>query len=89
MTKTEKLISKLLNQNSLFTWTELQTLLKRAGYRELQGAGSRVRFDNGDPRAIIILHRPHPGNELKQYVRRLVIEKLVEGGVIGEHNDEI
>jgi len=31
---------------------------------------------------LISLHRPHPGNELKAYVKRLVVEHLKEEGMI-------
>ncbi|MCL2161389.1 MAG: type II toxin-antitoxin system HicA family toxin [Betaproteobacteria bacterium] len=64
------------------TWQELVTLLCGLGYRQEQGSGSRVKFDNGNPLAAISLHRPHPGNELKFYVKRLVMEHLKEGGMI-------
>ncbi|QQE91057.1 type II toxin-antitoxin system HicA family toxin [Azotobacter chroococcum] len=70
MSKNEKLLAKLLNERASFTWQELVTLLSWLGYRQLEGTGSRVKFDNGDPQALINLHRPHPGNELKTYVRR-------------------
>lgn len=33
-------------------------------------------------RALLSLHKPHPGNELKRYVRRQLIEKLRSGGLI-------
>ena len=82
MSKNEKLLAKLLNEQASFTWPELVTLLRRLGYRPLEGAGSRVKFDNGDPRALINLHKPHPGNELKAYVRRQIIDHLKAGGLI-------
>jgi len=47
-----------------------------------KGDGSRVKFDNGDPRAMINMHKPHPGNELKSYAKRQVIEHLRTGGLI-------
>lgn len=52
------------------------------GYRQIEGDGSRVKFDNGNPHAMINLHKPHPGNELKAYVKRQVIEHLKAGGSI-------
>ncbi|MNF56742.1 hypothetical protein D3C85_1402790 [compost metagenome] len=52
------------------------------GYRQLEGAGCRVKFNNGDPQALISLHKPHPGNELKTYVRRQIIDHLKVGGLI-------
>ncbi|MDR2881634.1 MAG: type II toxin-antitoxin system HicA family toxin [Azoarcus sp.] len=64
------------------TWQELVTLLHGLGYQQDQGSGSRVKFDNGNPLEAISLHRPHPGNELKAYVKRLVAEHLEEGGMI-------
>lgn len=82
MSKQEKLLSKLLNKQSGFTWQELTALLQGLGYRKIEGQGSRVKFDNGNPRAMINLHRPHPGNELKIYVKRQVVEHLIAGGLI-------
>lgn len=82
MSKREKLIAKLLSSKAVFTWQELATLLGQLGYEQIEGSGSRVKFDNGDATAMINLHRPHPGNELKRYVREQVIEKLKAGGFI-------
>ncbi|MDZ7851991.1 MAG: type II toxin-antitoxin system HicA family toxin [Halomonas sp.] len=82
MSKTEKLIAKLLNERAAFTWQELETLLQRLGYRQLDGQGSRIKFHNGDPQAMINLHKPHPGNELKAYAKRQVIEQLRSVGLI-------
>lgn len=82
MSKNEKLLAKLLSERATFTWQELVTLLRWLGYRCVEGNGSRIKFDNGDPRALISLHRPHPGNELKAYTRRQIIEHLRAGGLI-------
>ena len=82
MSKHEKLLAKLLNKQAGFAWQELVALLGSMGYRQLQGDGSRVKFDNGNPHAMINLHKPHPGNELKAYVKRQVIEHLKAGGLI-------
>ncbi|MDY7534456.1 type II toxin-antitoxin system HicA family toxin [Pseudomonas sp. Bout1] len=82
MSKNEKLLAKLFNEQSAFTWSELVTLLRRLGYTQIEGAGSRVSFDKGDPSAMITLHKPHPGNELKHYIRRQVIEQLKSGELI-------
>jgi hypothetical protein len=82
MSKHEKLLAKLLNKQAEFAWQELVALLSSMGYRQLQGDGSRVKFDNGNPQAMINLHKPHPGNELKAYVKHQVIEHLKAGGLI-------
>lgn len=82
MSRQEKLLAKLLNRQASFSWPDLVTLLVGLGYRQIEGDGSRVKFDNGNPHAMINLHKPHPGNELKAYVKRQVIEHLKAGGSI-------
>ncbi len=82
MSKHEKLLAKLLNRQAIFTWPDLVTLLRGLGYSLIEGEGSRVKFDNGNPMAMINLHKPHPGNELKAYIQRQVIEQLKAGGLI-------
>lgn len=82
MSKQEKLLAKLLNRQAAFSWPDLVTLLAGLGYRQIEGDGSRVKFDNGNPQAMINLHKPHPGSELKAYVKRQVIEHLKAGGLI-------
>ena len=81
MSKKEKLIQKLLLART-FKFSELITLLKMLGYTELQGDGSRVKFDNGNPEDLLNLHKPHPGNEMKAYAVKQVKEKLQRGGLI-------
>jgi hypothetical protein len=82
MSKQEKLIAKLLNKQAGLIWPELVSLLIGLGYRQIEGSGSRVKFDNGNPYAMINLHKPHPGNEVKAYVKRQVIDHLKAGGLI-------
>lgn len=41
--------AKLLNERACFIWQGLVTLLHWLGYRQLECAGSRVKFDNGAP----------------------------------------
>jgi len=81
MSKKEKLIQKLLLART-FKFSELISLLQMLGYTELQGNGSRVKFDNGNPEDLINLHKPHPGNEMKAYAVKQVKEKLQRGGLI-------
>lgn len=82
MGKREKLIAKLKNVPADFTWQDLKALLKAIGYQEIQGSGSRVKFDNGNADQMINLHKPHPGNIVKRYALRQLIEKLEQGGLI-------
>ena len=82
MSKIEKLISRFQSVKNDFTWNELSRLLESLGYTEIQGAGSRVKFDNGNPDQRINLHRPHPGNKVKVYVIRELRRKLKEWRMI-------
>jgi len=80
MSKTEKLIARLLSQPKDFTYPELKTLLSFWGYEELQGSGSRVCFQSKKHK--IKLHKPHPGNILKQYQIGLIVDELKKEGLI-------
>ena len=49
-------------------------------YEEIEGAGSRVCFKKD--RHKIKLHKPHPGNILKRYQIKLVIDELKKEGLL-------
>ena len=80
MSKTEKFIVRLLSQPKDFTYSELKTILTFWGYEEVQGSGSRVCFRREIHK--IKLHKPHPGNLLKQYQIGLIIGELKKEGLI-------
>ncbi len=85
MSKKEKLLKRLLSKPTDFTYDELRTLLSYLGYEEFnKGAtsGSRVSFHNEITGHIIDLHKPHPGNVLKKYVIKKVIDNLKARGVL-------
>jgi len=80
----EKLRERFLKLPSDFTFDELQRLLEGFGYeRSNKGrtSGSRLIFKNGDKRPIM-LHKPHPGNIVKQYALKQVMDDLREAGLI-------
>jgi len=84
MSKHEKLLLRLLSIPSDFTWEELITLLTKLGYEELKKGktgGSRRKLAD-KKNNIIMLHKPHPGNIVKKYAIRQVIEHLHEKGHI-------
>jgi|HubBroStandDraft_5_1064220.scaffolds.fasta_scaffold69556_3 hypothetical protein len=84
MSKTEKLLQRLLSLPKDFTWDELVTLLHYFGFAELKKGktgGSRRKFVD-DKKNIISLHKPHPGNIVKSYALKQVPELLVEKGYI-------
>ena len=83
MSKIDKLIARFLLYPKDFTYDELKTLLSSFGYREMQGAGSRVCFSNDNHK--IKLHKPHPGNILKAYQLNLVIEELTTKGLLSKN----
>ena len=84
MANIEKLYEQLLHSRNNFTWQQVKRLLTLLGYKEIQGSGSRVRFVNKDltPK-IIMLHKPHPTNEIGYGCAKYLIqtlENIVHGG---------
>ena len=80
----EKLRERFLKLPSDFTFDEMHRLLEGYGYeRSNKGrtSGSRLIFKNGDKRPIM-LHKPHPGNIVKDYAMKQVLEELREAGFI-------
>ena len=78
MSQKEKLIKRLKSQPKDFTVDELEQLLKYFGYKKSNSgttSGSRLRFTKENGKTIF-LHRPHPGNILKAYAIKQVIEIL-------------
>ncbi len=79
MSKFEKVVAKFLDRKSVVTYKELIFLLGQLGYVEKKKgktSGSRVAFVKEDIQHIIRLHKPHPGNELKDYMKRNVLDEL-------------
>ena len=79
MSKKEKLIARLLSRPKDFQYDEAKTLLLSMGFSECnQGrtSGSRVEFVKDD--ATLLLHKPHPSGELKDYQVKQLIETLKE-----------
>ena len=80
----EKLRERFLKMPTDFTFEEMQRLLEGFGYvRSNKGrtSGSRLIFKNGNKRPIM-LHKPHPGNIVKEYAMKQVLEDLREAGLI-------
>jgi len=84
MSKTEKLVQRLLSVPKDFTWEELIKVLALYGYAELKKGktgGSRRKFAD-EQKNIISLHKPHPSNIIKEYAIKDVIAHLKEKGHI-------
>lgn len=60
-------------------WAAIESLLKAAGCRVIEGAGSRVRFEFEG--MIAAFHRPHPEKEAKRYQVRDARDFLIRIGV--------
>lgn len=80
----EKLRERFKKMPSDFTFDEMQRLLEGYGYEKSnkgKTSGSRIIYKNGDKRPIM-LHKPHPGNIVKEYAMKQVLEDLKEAGLI-------
>ncbi len=80
----EKLLARFISIPSDFTWNELKRLLESLGYEENskgKTSGSRVIFKGKDLKPIM-LHKPHPGNIVKKYALRQILENLKNDGIL-------
>ncbi len=69
----EKVLADPVNGN--IEWARIESLLKAAGCRVVEGAGSSVTFEfNGRK---MTLHRPHPGKEALRY-RVLAVREFIQ-----------
>ena len=81
MSHTKKLLEQFIN-TPFPKWSEVVTLLKKLGYKRLEGEGSRVKFVNLEKKSLIELHRPHPENTIKTYTKKDIIKELKDKGFI-------
>ena len=80
----EKLIERLKRLPVDFTFDEVERLLTLFGYVKSdkgKTSGSKVMFIDKHNRKIL-LHKPHPGNVIKGYALRDVLNKLIRNGNI-------
>lgn len=84
MGKKDKLIKRLKSKPKDFTFEEAESLLQFFEYeRSDKGktSGSRVCFKSSK-HAPILLHKPHPQKELKQYQIKDLLNILEEEGLL-------
>lgn len=80
----EKLLERLKRLPTDFTFDEAERLLTLFGYvksNKGKTSGSKVMFIDGQNRKIL-LHKPHPGNVLKKYALKEILDKLFRNGNI-------
>ena len=73
----ERVLAAPVNGN--IEWTRIKSMLKAAGRRVVEGAGSSVTFESGGRK--MTLHRPHPGKEALRYRMLAVREFLEKAGI--------
>jgi len=84
MSTIEKLKLNLKNRPKTFEWSDMTRVLSSFGYAEStcgKTSGSRVRFTHKTA-VPIVLHKPHPGNEMKRYMVKLVADMLESEGLL-------
>lgn len=80
----EKIIERFKSQPKDFTFDEMEKLLSIFGYvksNKGKTSGSRVVYKNDNKRPIM-LHKPHPGNIIKGYALKQVLDDLTKAGFI-------
>lgn len=87
MSKVDTLIRKLCQKPTPadFRYSDLKKVMAYFGYVESnKGAtsGSRVRFYNPETGAMVMLHKPHPGDQMVKGAVESVVEFLREHGHI-------
>jgi len=73
----ERLLTEPVNGN--IEWTRIESMLKAAGCRIVEGAGSSVTLESSGRK--MTLHRPHPGKEALRYRVVAVREFLEKTGI--------
>lgn len=77
MSKFQKTLDKFLERparNDL-TFQDLKTILSGFGFTMQEREGSRVAFVKEGEQPIL-LHKPHPGNEIKTYMVKELQERI-------------
>jgi hypothetical protein len=69
----EKVLSNPINGN--IDWSRIESMLKAAGCRTVEGPGSSVTFEYSGRK--MTLHRPHPGKEALRY-RVMAVREFIE-----------
>ena len=79
----DKLKTRIQKIPADFTYKEGKRLLQMLGYEELnkgKTSGSRVKFYRETDQAVIMLHKPHPGSEMRKKAVEDIVQKLKEYG---------
>ncbi len=83
----DKMIARIRACPKDYTYSEARTLAAQLGYQEKNKgstSGSRVLFFRESDKRKIMLHKPHPGDVMKPYAVRQLLEAFKENGDIHE-----
>ena len=67
MSKLDKAKERLKNEPRDYTYSEAKYLLNQLGFTEYnkgKTSGSRVKFFRQADEKVVLLHKPHPGDEM-------------------------
>jgi hypothetical protein len=73
----ERVLADPINGN--IEWVRIESMLKAAGCRVVEGTGSSVTFEFDGRK--MTLHRPHPGKEALRYRVAVVREFIQKVGI--------
>ena len=82
MSTIEKLKQKLKSRPKIFDWNDSIRILEHEGYKEETGgktSGLRIRFEADDGTSFV-MHKPHPGSEMKAFAIRSLADFLEQEG---------
>ncbi len=83
MSKFDKAKKRILEKPKDYTYTEAKYLLGKMGFEELnkgKTSGSRVRFYREYDKKVILLHKPHPEDEMDRGAVSDLVDYLKEIG---------
>lgn len=83
MSKLEKAKERILSRPKDYTYTEAKYLLSQLGFEDYskgKTSGSRVKFHRKSDNRIILLHKPHPSDIMKQGAVKSLVDYLISLG---------
>lgn len=83
MSTLKKAKQRILSKPNDYTYSEAKSLLRHLGFDEYQKgktSGSRVKFYRKEDGAMIMLHKPHPGDIMKPGALKTLLNFLIERG---------
>lgn len=83
MSKLDKAKERLFSRPKDYTYSEAKYLLSQLGFEEYskgKTSGSRVKFYRASDQRIILLHKPHPSDEMSVGAVKDLAARLEEMG---------